>query len=75
MAESYIESIIIRQDGIHLPEGSLPTFTDDQCDKFFEFEGIIELKQIVKNVQNVSHNRHDYVFRIKNITKIQEQGE
>ncbi len=75
MAENYIESVIIRQDSVALPEGSLPTFTDDQCDKVFEFEGTIELKQIVKSIQNLSYNRHDYVFKIKSITKIQEQGE
>ncbi len=73
--EEYIESILIRQDGIHIPAGDLPTFNDDQCDRVFEFEGTIELKQIVKSVQNIVHNRHDYVFKIKSITKLQEQGE
>ncbi len=75
MAENYIESVIIRQDNVHLPDGNLPTFTEDQCDKIFEFEGTIELKQIIKSIQNVSHNKHDYVFKIKNISKLQEQGE
>ena len=73
--EEYIESILIHQNNIHIPEGEPPTFNDDQCDKVFEFEGTIELKQIIKNVQNVTHNRHDYVFKIKQITKLQEQGE
>lgn len=74
-AEQYIESILIRQDNIELPEGTLPTFNDDQCDKEFEFKGIIVLKQIFKSVQNILHNRHDYVFVIKSIDKIDEQGE
>ena len=73
--EQYIESMIIRQDNIHLPEGSSPTFNDDQCDKEFKFEGILVLKQILKSVQNVSHNRHSYVFEIKSIDKLEEQGE
>lgn len=72
MAENYIESIIIRQDGIHLPEGSEPTFVGDQCDKEFRFRGKLILKQIVKNIQNVSHNRHDYIFEIKEINKLEE---
>jgi len=75
MTEQYIESIIIRQDNVHIPEGSEPTFTDEQLDKEFEFEGIVELKQIVKSVKNVFHNRHDYVFKIKSINKIQKQGD
>lgn len=75
MPEEYVESIIIRQDGVHLPEGSSPTFADDQCDKEFEFEGVLVLKQIVKSIQNIIHNRHDYVFVIKSIDKIEEQGE
>lgn len=73
--EKFIESIIIRQDNVHLPEGELPTFNDNQCDKVFEFEGKIILKQIIKSVQNVSHNRHDYVFVIDSIDKIHEQGD
>ena len=72
--EQYIESMIIRQDGVHLPEGDTPTFTDEQCDRQFELECVVELKQIIKSVQNRTHNRHDYVFVIKSITKIQEQG-
>lgn len=75
MDEQYIESILIRQDNIHLPEGSLPTFADNQCDKTFEFEGRIILKQIIKSVQNVLYNRHDYVFVIESIDKIEEQGD
>lgn len=75
MVEQFIESMIIRQDNIHLPEGDPPTFADSQCDKVFEFEGKIVLKQIIKSVQNVSHNRHDYVFVIDSIDKIEEQGE
>ncbi len=39
MAGQYIESILIRQDNVELPEGDGPSFTDDQCDKVFEFEG------------------------------------
>ncbi len=73
--EQYIESILIRLDNVHIPEGDPPTFTDDQCDKVFKFEGKIILRQIVKNVQNVSHNRHDYIFVIDEITEIEEQGE
>ena len=73
MAENYIESIIIRQDNVD--NGDTPAFVDDQCDKVFEFEGRIVLKQIIKSVQNVSHNRHDYVFVIESIDKIEERGD
>lgn len=73
MAEQYTESILIRQDNVHLPEGDLPTFSDDQCDKTFEFEGKIVLKQIIKSVQNMSRNHHNYVFQIESIDKIKEE--
>ncbi len=68
MAEEYIESIIIRQD--NKPEVSTPSFSDDDCDATFEFEGTIKLTSIQKNIQNASHNRHDYVFEILSINKI-----
>ena len=71
--EQFIENIHIRQDNVHLPEGELPTFSDDQCDKTFEFEGKIVLKQIIKSVQNVLHNRHDYIFVIESIDKMKEE--
>jgi len=73
MVERFIESLIIRQDNVYLPEGDPPTFNDDQCDKLFEFEGKIVLKQIIKQVQNVTHNRHDYVFVIESIDKLKEE--
>lgn len=72
MPEEYIESILIRQD--NKPEVETPMFTDDELDENFEFEGIVTLRQIVKSVQNKTHNRHDYVFKIKTITKLEKQG-
>ena len=70
MVENYIESIIIRQD--NRPQVQEPTFTDEQCDAEFEFEGTVKLVQIIKSVQNAVHNRHDYVFKITEIKKIKE---
>jgi len=69
--EQYVESIIIRQD--NRPESETPLFGDVQCDALFEFEGVIQLKQIIKAVQNNTHNKHDYVFRIISIDKLQEE--
>jgi len=71
MPEQYIESIIIRKD--NLTETLIPSFTDTDCDKEYEFEGIVKLVQIIKSVQNSVHNRHDYVFKIISIDKIKEQ--
>lgn len=68
MAEEYNESIIIRQDGGKVEE---PSFSDDQCDAEFEFKGTIKLVQINKSVQNATHNKHDYVFKIIEIEKIE----
>lgn len=69
--EQYIENIIIRQDNV---ESDTPMLPDDDCDDVFEFEGTMQLKQINKSVQNASHNRHDYVFKIVSITKLQKQS-
>lgn len=69
MAEQYIETIIIRQDD--KPEVSIPSFDDDDVDATFEFEGTLKLVQIIKNIQNATHNRHDYVFKIVDINKMQ----
>ncbi len=71
MAEEYIESLIIRQD--NRPGTETPMFADVDCDKLYTFEGSIQLKQIIKAVANVGHNRHDYVFLITNIDLIEEQ--
>ena len=67
--EQYIESIIIRRDGVEVEE---PSFTDEQVDSEFEFKGTIKLVQILKSVQNAQHNRHDYVFKIVEIEDIKE---
>lgn len=69
--EQYIESIIIRDD--NRPCVSDPMFKDDDVDAEFEFEGKIKLVQILKSVQNAQHNKHDYVFKIVNIDKIQKE--
>ncbi len=69
MAEKFIEVIIIRQDD--RPETLTPSFDDTDIDSIFEFEGTLKLVQIIKNVQNAVHNRHDYVFKIESIDKIQ----
>ncbi|KKN17958.1 hypothetical protein LCGC14_0960660 [marine sediment metagenome] len=71
MAEEYVESIIIRQD--NKPEVSTPSFSDDDCDAIFEFEGKIKLTGINKAIQNATHNRHDYVFTILSIDKMQKE--
>lgn len=68
--EHYVESLIIRQD--NRPEVTTPMFVDDDCDKIYKFDGQIQLKQIVKSVQNRAHNRHDYVFVITNIQDLEE---
>ncbi len=69
--EEYIESIIIRQD--KRPEVLEPSFDDGSVDSVYEFEGTIRLVQILKSVQNASHNKHDYVFKIEDITKIEKE--
>ena len=71
MAEEYIESIIIRQD--NRPEVAEPSFCDDCVDEEYEFEGHLLLKQIIKSVQNKTHNRHDYVFEIISVGVLQKQ--
>ena len=71
MAEQYIETVIIRQDS--RPEVETPTFTDEDVDATFEFEGTIKLIQIIKSIQNAVHNRHQYVFNIVAINKIQKE--
>lgn len=68
--EQYIESVIMRQG--NNPVVLEPSFTDEQCDVEFEFEGTVKLIQIVKSVQNESHNKHDYVFKITEIKKMKE---
>ena len=71
-AEKYIESVIIRQD--NRPEVDAPTLVDDDCDAVYDFRARVQLKQILKAVQNVAHNRHDYVFQILEITKLQKES-
>lgn len=73
MAEEYVESILIRDD--NRIEVGVPTFADNDCDEIFEFEGTIKLVQIAKSVQNKFHNRHDYIFKIQEITKLERQSE
>lgn len=70
MSEGYIESVIIRQD--NRPESETPLLDDDDCDALFEFEGVIKLKQILKSVQNATHNRHSYVFELVSIDKLEK---
>ncbi len=67
--EQYIESILIRSDNNEVEQ---PSFTDEQCDSEFEFKGTVKLKQILKSVQNATHNRHDYIFKIVGIEDIKE---
>ena len=71
MPEEYVESIIIRQD--NRPETETPLLDDDDCDALFEFEGIVQLKQILKSVTNATHNRQDYVFNIVSVGKLEKQ--
>lgn len=71
--ESYVESILIRKD---FPDSGIePLFDDNDCDEIFEFKGTIKLIQIAKSVQNKFHNRHDYVFKIVEIEKLEKQSE
>ena len=69
MSERFIETVIIRQD--NRPTVLTPSFADTDVDSIFEFEGKLKLVQILKDVQNAVHNRHDYVFKIESIDKIQ----
>lgn len=71
--ESYIESILIRSDNVD--NGNKSMFSDNDCDEIFEFEGTVKLVQIAKSVQNKFHNRHDYIFKIQEITKLERQSE
>ena len=71
MPEEYVESIIIRQDS--RPETETPLLEDADCDALFEFEGIVQLKQILKSVTNATHNRQDYVFNIVSLDKLEKQ--
>lgn len=70
MAEEFVESIIIRQD--NRPETETPLFADEDCDAEFEFKGTLVLKQILKSIQNATHNKHDYVFQITDIDKLEK---
>lgn len=72
MPEKYNECILIRCDGA--PPVLTPSFVDTDVDVVFEFEGTIKLVQILKSIQNAVHNKHDYVFKIVNITKIQKES-
>ena len=71
MPEEYVESIIIRQD--NRPETETPLLDDGDCDALFEFEGVVQLKQILKSVTNATHNRQDYVFNIVSLDKLEKQ--
>lgn len=71
MPETYIENILIRQD--RRPETETPLLNNEDCDAEFEFEGVLVLKQIIKSVQNATHNTHDYVFQIKSVTRLEKQ--
>ena len=71
-SEWYQENILIRQDGRPPVKGET-LFNDDDCDKTYEFEGKLMLRQIEKSVQNASHNTHTYVFTIESIDKLKEE--
>lgn len=68
-SEEYIESILIRQDGKEHVD--VPMFEDEDLDEVFEFKGTVKLVQIAKSVQNKYHNRHDYIFQIVEIEKLE----
>jgi len=71
MSEEYIERLIIRQD--IRPEVETPSFTNEDVDANFKFDGTLKLVQIVKSVQNAAHNRHDYVFQVVNIIELEKE--
>lgn len=73
MPESYIETISMRLS--QMPEVGTPSFADSDCDTVFGFKAKVKLVQIQKNVQNAVHNRHDYVFEIIGIKKIEKEIE
>jgi len=70
MSENYVENILIRQD--NRPDVPNAMFEDDDCDAMFDFKGVLQLKQILKEVQNETHNRHTYVFKIVSIDKLKK---
>lgn len=71
MAEQYVETIIIRQD--NRPDVSIPSFDDVDVDATFKFEGTLKLIQILKSIQNMQHNKHDYVFKIEAIDEMEKE--
>lgn len=73
MAERYIESIIIRQDNVLLPEDDTLLFEDTDLDAEFELKAKIKLVQIVKNVQNQVHNHHQYVLKIVSVDELKKE--
>lgn len=74
MAEEFVEQIAIWRDAVDIGEG--PLLVDDiDIDAEFELEATVKLVEIKKSVQNAVHNRHEYFFKIINLTKLERQGE
>lgn len=71
MAEEYKESCIIRYD--IMPEVQSPTFEDADCDAVYDLHCRVQLKQILKSVQNATHNKHDYVFKVLDIQMLTKE--
>jgi len=71
MAEQYKQTAIIRYDT--MPIVDIPTFVDGDCDAIYQLTCRIQLKQIVKSVQNAVHNKHDYVFKLIDIQNLQKE--
>jgi hypothetical protein len=70
VVEEYIESLIIRQDD--MSEAVVPSFNDTDIDEDYEIDAVLILKQIIKSVQNKTHNKHDYVFQVKEIRELKK---
>lgn len=71
MPEQYKETAIIRHD--NMPEVVIPTFDDADCDAVYQLTCRVKLVQILKSIQNATHNKHDYVFKMVQVTGLQKE--
>ena len=71
MAESYRENCIIKYSD--MPEVESPTFVDDDCDTIYNLHCRVQLKKILKSVQNATHNKHEYVFKVIDVQVLSKE--
>ncbi len=74
MPEQYVEQIMIYRDPVDVGEGPLLA-GDSDVDAEFTLEATVKLVEIKKSIQNAVHNRHEYLFKIINITELEKRGE